>query len=183
MNEGLITGSRHRCRAARGIACLREYYHGWFPVRCAETVFAESRIARMTEGIQRSSVTESPIQKVGQYGYSIFRYVLVVVIAFAVVRGVMAHESSVKYRETRRGARKRYRGAGARVWHDASFAYGAAHLFRRHVLLQEVNATENSAESKISAWIRRGRCVKTVFTAERFLLRGARCRNRPCSNI
>ena len=149
LNEGLITGESASLPRGTGDRVLAGSIitAGSGSMR-VETVFAESRIARMTEGIQRSSVAESPIQKSVNTVIRYSGYVLVVVIAFAVVRGVMAHESSVSIVKHVGALASVIVAQGLAFGMTLLFAYGAAHFFRRHVLLQEVNPSEKLGRIK-----------------------------------
>lgn len=173
LNEGLITGESASLPRGTGDRVLAGSIitAGSGSMR-VETVFAESRIARMTEGIQRSSVAESPIQKSVNTVIRYSGYVLVVVIAFAVVRGVMAHESSVSIVKHVGALASVIVAQGLAFGMTLLFAYGAAHLFRRHVLLQEVNATEKLGRIKNLCMDKTGTLCENGLTAERFLLRG-----------
>ncbi|QQS16163.1 MAG: HAD-IC family P-type ATPase [Candidatus Moraniibacteriota bacterium] len=170
LNEGLITGESTSLPRGAGERVLAgSIITSGAGLMRAETVFAESRIARMTEGVQRSSVAESPIQKSVNMVIRYSGYVLVVVIAFAVLRGVMAHESNVNIVKHVGALASVIVAQGLAFGMTLLFAYGAAHLFRRHVLLQEVNATEKLGRIKNLCLDKTGTLCENGLTAERFL--------------
>lgn len=170
LNEGLITGESASLPRVAGERVLAGSIitSGSGEMR-AEIVFAESRIARMTEGIQRSSVAESPIQKSVNTVIRYSGYVLVIVIAFAVLRGIWAHESNVNIVKHVGALASVIVAQGLAFGMTLLFAYGAAHLFRRHVLLQEVNATEKLGRIKNLCMDKTGTLCENGLTAERFL--------------
>ncbi len=113
-----------------------------------ENVFAESRIALMTKSIKKYSLIQSPIQysinKIIQYT----GYVLLVIILFVVARGFLIHESTVNIVQNIGALTSTLLPQGMVVVITLLFSYGAIHLYRRNVLLQEVNATEKIGRIK-----------------------------------
>ena len=171
VNEGLITGESASLPRGTGERVLAgSIVTSGSGLVCAETVFAESRIARMTEGIQRSTVAESPIQKSVNMVIRYSGYVLVVVVLFAVARGILAHESSVSIVKHVGALASVIVAQGLAFGMTLLFAYGAAHLFRRHVLLQEVNAIEKLGRIKNLCMDKTGTLCENGLTVERFLL-------------
>lgn len=173
VNEGLMTGESASLPRAAGERVLAgSIITSGSGEMQAETVFAESRIARMTEGIQRSSVAESPIQKSVNTVIRYSGYVLVIVIAFAVLRGILAHESNVNIVKHVGALASVIVAQGLAFGMTLLFAYGAAHLFRRHVLLQEVNATEKLGRIKNLCMDKTGTLCENGLTVERFVSPG-----------
>lgn len=170
LNEGLITGESASLPRGAGERVLAgSIITSGSGLMRAETVFAESRIARMTEGIQRSAVAESPIQKSVNTVIRYSGYVLVVVVLFAVARGVLAHESNVSIVKHVGALASVIVAQGLAFGMTLLFAYGAAHLFQRHVLLQEVNATEKLGRIKNLCMDKTGTLCENGLTTERFL--------------
>ncbi len=170
LNEGLITGESASLPRGAGERVLAgSIITSGSGLMCAETVFAESRIARMTEGIQRSTVAESPIQKSVNTVIRYSGYVLVVVILFAVARGVLVHEPNVSIVKHVGALASVIVAQGLAFGMTLLFAYGAAHLFQRHVLLQEVNATEKLGRIKNLCMDKTGTLCENGLTTERFL--------------
>ena len=173
VNEGLITGeSASLPRGADDRVLAGSIVTSGSGTMRAETVFAESRIARMTEGIRRSSAAESPIQKSVNTVIRYSGYVLVMAVVFAVGRGMAAHESSVSIVKHVGALASVIVAQGLAFGMTLLFAYGAAHLFRRHVLLQEVNATEKLGRIKNLCMDKTGTLCENGLTVERFVSPG-----------
>ena len=113
-----------------------------------EEVFVESRIARMTEGIKRYSINLSPIQRAINTTVKYAGYLLLFVIIFIVVRGILVDEPRVQMINNIGALSSVLVPAGLVFAITFFFSYGAAHLFRRQVLLKEVNATEKLGRIK-----------------------------------
>jgi cation-transporting ATPase E len=143
INEGLITGESDSVPRSIGDLLLAGSIitAGSCIVR-AETVFQESRISRMTEGVKKYEVSVSPIQKAVGRMIRALGYVLLAAIAFVVVRGFVVHEDAVLVVKHVGALASLLVPQGLVFTMTLLFAYGAAHLFNRNVLLQEVNATE-----------------------------------------
>ncbi len=170
VNEGLLTGESASLPRGTGERVLAgSIVTSGFGSMRAEGVFAESRIARMTEGLQRSSVAESPIQKSVNAVIRYSGYVLVAVVVFAVARGVMAGESNVNIVKHVGALASVIVAQGLAFGMTLLFAYGAAHLFRRHVLLQEVNATEKLGRIRNLCMDKTGTLCENDLSVERFL--------------
>ena len=113
-----------------------------------EKVFAESRIALMTKSIKKYSLILSPIQQSINTIVKYTGYALLVVILFVVGRGFLVHESTVNIIQTIGALASDLLPQGMVVIITLFFSYGAAHLYRRNVLLQEVNAIEKMGRIK-----------------------------------
>ncbi|MFZ2187111.1 MAG: HAD-IC family P-type ATPase [Candidatus Moraniibacteriota bacterium] len=143
LNEGLITGEAASFSRRAGEHVLAgSIITAGTGLLSTDTVFKESRIARMTEGIQSYSVNASPIQKAVSRVIQYSGYILVVAIGFVVLRGFVVHTSNLIVIKNIGALASSIVPQGLIFAMTLLFAYGAAHLYRRNVLLQEVNATE-----------------------------------------
>ncbi len=167
INEGLITGESDSLPQVVGAHLLAGSVvtSGWGVVE-AEGVFHESRIARMTEGIKRYSVNLSPIQRSINELVKYTGYLLVLVIAFIVGRGFFLHVSKLQIVNNIGAIASVLVPAGLVFTATLLFAYGAAHLFRRYVLLQEVNATEKLGHIKNLCMDKTGTLTENVLAVE-----------------
>ncbi len=167
INEGLITGESDSLSRAVGDHLLAGSVvtSGWGVVE-AESVFHESRIARMTEGIKKYSVNLSPIQRSISEVVKYTGYLLVLVIVFIVTRGYFLHLSKIQIVNNIGAISSVLVPAGLVFAATLLFAYGAAHLFRRFVLLQEVNATEKLGHIRNLCMDKTGTLTENVLAVE-----------------
>jgi cation-transporting ATPase E len=143
LNEGLITGESASLPRGTGDSVLAgSIITAGSGTLKVETVFAESRIARMTEGIRSYSVNQSPIQKAVSEVIRYSGYALILMILFVIARGLVTHTSDIIVVKNIGALASMIVPQGLAFAITLLFAYGAAHLYRKNVLLQEVNATE-----------------------------------------
>lgn len=107
-----------------------------------DKIFAESRIALMTKSTRKYSLIQSPIQNSIHRVITYLGYVLLLVILFIGVRGQLVNESTITVIQNIGALTSVLLPQGMVVLVTLLFSYGAVHLYRRNVLLQEVNATE-----------------------------------------
>ncbi len=107
-----------------------------------EKIFAESRIALMTKNIKKYSLILSPIQYSINTVIKYVSYVLTLIIIFVATRGYIIHQSTVSIIQNIGALTSELLPQGLVVIATLLFTYGAIHLYRKNVLLQEVNATE-----------------------------------------
>jgi len=149
LNEGLITGeSASFPRQAGDHILAGSIITAGSGFLMTDTVFEQSRIARMTEGIRDFSVNESPIQKAVNRVVRYSGYILMGVILFVVGRGFLTDASSVVIIKNIGALTSSLVPQGLVFALTLLFAYGATHLYKRNVLLQEVNATEKLGRIK-----------------------------------
>jgi cation-transporting ATPase E len=143
LNEGLITGeSASLPRNTNDHILAGSIITAGNGTLRTETVFYESRIARMTEGIRNYSANQSPIQKSVDKVIQYSGYVLIGMIGFVVIRGLLTNTSDIIIVKNIGALASMIVPQGLAFAITLLFAYGAAHLYQRNVLLQEVNATE-----------------------------------------
>ncbi len=167
VSEGLITGESDSLPRGEGDRLLggSVVTAGSGTIR-TETVFHESRIARMTEGIKKYTVNQSPIQKSVELVVKYAGYVLLGVIVFVVAHGVSIGESQIAIVNEIGAISSVLVPAGLVFATTLLYAYGAAHLFRRQVLLQEVNATEKLGRIRNLCMDKTGTLTENTLTVE-----------------
>jgi cation-transporting ATPase E len=171
INEGLITGESDSIAKKEGEELLAGSVvtSGSGVIRVA-TPFSESRIAKMTEGLKRYSANPSPIQLSIQKIITYTVYVLLLTIAIVVIRGAFVHESSLHIVENIGALASVLVPQGLVVSVTLLFTFGAAHFYNRHVLLQEVNATEKFGHIKNLCVDKTGTLTENELTVERMVL-------------
>jgi len=171
INEGLITGESSSIPKSEGELILAgSVVTSGSGVIRAEKIFKESRIAQMTEGIKRYSINLSPIQKSIDVVVKYAGYMLLVVIAFIALRGAYVGEPILDIINNVGAMSSVLVPAGLVFAVTLLFAYGAAHLFRRQVLLQEVNATEKLGRIKNLCMDKTGTLTQNTLTVEKMHL-------------
>lgn len=149
LSEGLLTGESNSFSRQTGERILAgSIITAGSGLFLTDTVFSESRIARMTEGIKSYSMTESPIQRAVNQVIQYSGYLLILIIVFVVFRGFWMNESQLVVIKNIGALASTIVPQGLAFALTLLFAYGAAHLYRRDVLLQEMNATEKLGRIK-----------------------------------
>ncbi len=149
VNEGLITGESDSVSKANGeTVAAGSIVTAGSAVVTAGAAYRESRIARMTEGVKRYSPSSSPIQRSIAASVQYFGYALVVLLAYALIRASFSHETLIGAVKSIGALTSAVIPQGLVSAATFLFAYGALHLFRRNVLIQEVNATEKLGRIK-----------------------------------
>lgn len=167
INEGLITGESDSFPRSKGDRLLAgSVVTSGSGIVLTETVFRESRIARMTEGVKKYSVNLSPVQKSINTIVKYTGYLLLAVIAFIIFRGIVVHASNIQIVNNIGALASVLVPAGLVFAATLLFAYGAAHLFRRQVLLQEVNATEKLGRIKNLCMDKTGTLTENILVVE-----------------
>lgn len=167
LSEGLLTGEAASFPRQAGAHVLAgSIITAGSGLVLSDTVFGESRIARMTEGIKGYSVNTSPIQQAVNQVIQYSGYILIVAILFIVGRGWITHTSNIIVVKNIGALASSIVPQGLAFAMTLLFAYGAAHLYRRHVLLQEVNATEKLGRIKNLCMDKTGTLTENTLTVE-----------------
>lgn len=132
----------------------------------ATNTYKESGIAKMTEGIKRYSKNISPIQESINTVVRYAGYVLLAVIAFVIIRGFALSEPAVLMVKNIGALASMLVPQGLVIAATLLFAYGAVHFFRKHVLLQEMNATEKFGRIKNLCMDKTGTLTENTLTVE-----------------
>jgi cation-transporting ATPase E len=177
INEGLITGESYSIPKTVGDQLLAgSVVTSGFGVMRVDTVYRESRIARMTEGIQQYSVSASPIQQSIERVITYTGYVLVAALVFVISRGIIMHIPSVRVVMNIGALASMLVPQGLVFAATLLFAYGAANLYRKNVLLQEVNATEKLGRIKNLCMDKTGTLTENTLAVEAMHVRAGTAR-------
>jgi len=167
LNEGLITGESNSLARTKGDKVLAgSVITAGFGVINIISVFKESRINRMTEGIKKYSTNVSPIQHSVALVVKYFSFVLVLVLAYVVYRGIFIHEPFVVLISSIATITSMLVPQGLVFAVTLFFAYGAINLFNKKVLLQEVNATEKLGRIKYLCMDKTGTLTQNKLNVE-----------------
>lgn len=143
INEGLITGESASVPCAKGTKLFAgSLVTSGVGVLRVDTILRESRIARMTDGIKKYTTNTSSIQTSSERAIKYSGYVLLLILALVIFRAYFLDEAPVSVILTIGTMASLLIPQGLAFMVTVSFAYGAAHLYKQHVLLQQVNATE-----------------------------------------
>ncbi len=167
INEGLITGESNSLTRKKGDSLLAGSIVTAGSGRLlTETVFRESRIARMTEGIKKHSLNASPIQQSTNLMVQYAGYALTAAVIFVIARGLAVKEPAVRIVLSIGTLSSMLVPQGLVFAITLFFAYGAANLFRKNVLLQEINATEKLGRIKNLCMDKTGTLTQNVLEVE-----------------
>ena len=114
----------------------------------AQTNFNESRMAKMTEDAKRYAAKPSPIQTAVERVIKYSGYILLLLLPFVVARGLFIHEPYANIVMNIGALASIIVPQGLVVITTLLFAFGAASYSKRHVLFQEINATEKLGRIK-----------------------------------
>jgi len=168
VNEGLITGESDSFPREKGAGVLAgSIVTSGVGVIQASTMFGESRIAKMTQGLKRYSANPSPIQLAVERIIKYTVWTLLGSVAFVVARGAILSEPGARVVETIGALASILVPQGMVVSTTLLFTFGAIHFYRRHVLLQEVNAVEKFGRIKNLCMDKTGTLTENVLTVER----------------
>ncbi|MDR3570791.1 MAG: HAD-IC family P-type ATPase [Candidatus Pacebacteria bacterium] len=171
INEGLITGESDTIQKKTGDELLAgSVITAGGGVIKVETPFAESRVAKMAEGLKRYTTNPSPIQLSIQKIIEYTVYTLLATIALVVIRGALVHEPQLRIVENIGALASVLVPQGLVVTVTLLFTFGGAHFYNRHVLLQEVNATEKFGHIKNLCVDKTGTLTENELTVERMLI-------------
>jgi cation-transporting ATPase E len=171
VNEGLITGeSTSIVKMPGDIILAGSIVTTGFGVVTSETIFTESRIARMTAGIKTYSKTTSPIQKSVGTIVTYSAYMSIAAVIYTVVHGNYVGESPVRIVKVIGSIVSMFVPQGMVFSVTLFFTYGAANLFKKQVLLQEVNATEKLGRIKNLCMDKTGTLTKKEILMEKIYI-------------
>ncbi|MCK9352487.1 MAG: HAD-IC family P-type ATPase, partial [Candidatus Pacebacteria bacterium] len=167
VSESLITGESNSSRKEIGGRVLAgSIVTSGTGVLKVETPYNESRIAKMTAKIKRYTENLSPIQMSVNYVVKYSGYVLLAVIAYVVYRGSTLGEAELITIKSIGALASTIVPQGLVIATTLLFAYGATHMYRRHVLLQDVNATEKLGRIKNLCLDKTGTLTENVLVVE-----------------
>jgi cation-transporting P-type ATPase E len=109
---------------------------------------ADSFVAQMTEKIKQYTLNLSPIQRTLNTFIKYMTYLLLAIVIYVVIHGLTVHELLVSIVKDIAALTSTLVPQGLILATTVFFAYGAVRLFRKQVLLQEINATEKLGRIK-----------------------------------
>ncbi|MDO8481706.1 MAG: HAD-IC family P-type ATPase [bacterium] len=135
-----------------------------------KTLYADSRIAQMTESSKRYSANPSPIQRSIETIIKYSGYALVVILLFIAYRGYVTHESFAQIVKHAGALASIIVPQGLVVTATLFFAFGAASYSSRHVLFQDINATEKLGRIKNLCMDKTGTLTENFLSVEEMYL-------------
>ncbi|MEO8065257.1 MAG: HAD-IC family P-type ATPase [Candidatus Doudnabacteria bacterium] len=135
-----------------------------------ETPFADSRISQITKHIKKYTWNFSPIQISINRAIKYSGYLLIFVLGFIIGRGILVHQPVVSVVKNVAALTSLLVPQGLVLVTTILFAYGAVNLFRKHVLLQEINATEKLGRIKNLCLDKTGTLTEIKLVVEKMLV-------------
>ncbi len=167
INEGLITGESNSIPQKNNDHLLAgSIVTSGSGIIEVVRIFKESRIAQMTEGIRKYTVNVSSIQGSVNTVIKYTGYSLVAIIAFVIIRSAIVGQPIVDVVLNIGTLASIIIPQGLVFAVTLFFAYGAANLFKKHVLLQEVNATEKLGRIKNLCMDKTGTLTQNTLSVE-----------------
>lgn len=149
VSEALITGeSDSFIRRAKDTVNAGDIVTAGSGIVLVQKLFKESRISQMTEAAKQYTASPSPIQIAISTIIKYSGYVLLLAIAFVVVRGSIVGQSNLDMVLNVGALASSIVPQGLVVITTLLFALGAASYSNKHVLFQEINATEKLGRIK-----------------------------------
>ncbi len=149
ISQALLTGESdsYAKREGEDVSAGDIIVAGWCILRI-HTSYADSELSKMTSSIKRYSINLSPIQKSIQTVIQYSGYGILALLTFVVARAQYLHESKVDVIQSAAALTSTLVPQGLIVAVTILFAYGAIRMYRAHVLMQDVNATEKLGHIK-----------------------------------
>jgi len=167
INEGLITGeSNSISKNINDNLLAGSVVTAGFGIVKTKSIFNESRIARMTKGIKKYNIKLSPIEEAINVFIKYCGYACTIVIGYALIRAFIIHEPAIRIVKNVGALTSALIPIGLFFAITLFFAYGAANLFRKNVLLQEVNATEKLGRIKNLCMDKTGTLTENTLVVE-----------------
>lgn len=167
VSEALITGESDSFAKAEGASVnAGDIVTTGTAVMETSSDFKDSRVARLNEESKKYSSKPSPIQHaindvIKYAGYAIF-----FVIIFVVGRGLVTHESPVKVVLDIGALASTVIPQGLVVITTLLFAFGASSYSKKHVLFQDINATEKLGRIKNLCMDKTGTLTENFLVVE-----------------
>lgn len=167
VNEGIITGESKSFSKSIGETVLAgSVVTSGDGILQSKTTYEESRIAKMTKNIKRYTSNISPIQASINTIIKYSGYVLLIVIPFVIYRGIVFDEPGFKIVQSIGALASTIVPQGLVIVATLLFAYGAISSYKRHVLLQDMNATEKLGRIKNLCMDKTGTLTENKLTVE-----------------
>jgi cation-transporting ATPase E len=172
MSSALITGESDSLSKKVGDKVLAgEIVTAGFGVVLLESTYTESRISQMTNTIKEYTATQSPIQNSVSKIINISSLVLTAIILFVATRGFIVGDSYITIVNNIGALASVVIPQGLVVITTLLFAFGAASYSDKHVLFQEINATEKLGRIKYLCMDKTGTLTNNQLTFEKMYIR------------
>lgn len=172
VSEALITGETDSFHRAKGAAVnAGDVVTTGSAVMETKTDFKDSRVAKLNEEAKKYSQRPSPIQQAINKVIKYAGYILFVVIVYVVARGFFVHESAMKIVLDIGALASMIIPQGLVVITTLLFAFGASTYSKKHVLFQEINATEKLGRIKNLCMDKTGTLTDNVLEVEEMIVR------------
>ncbi len=149
VNEALITGESNDIQKAELSKVLAgSIVTAGNGILIANKTSKESFVSQMTEKIKEFTTNLSPIQKTLNTFITYMTYLLLGITIYVVVHGIAIHELVVAIIKDIAALTSTLVPQGLILATTIFFAYGAIKMFKKQVLLQEINATEKLGRIK-----------------------------------
>lgn len=171
INKGLITGESDSIACKTGEQILAgSIVTSGSGITTIDTAFYESRIARMTGGIKEYLSNASPIQQSVDIISTYSTYALIATLIFVVTRGLLLHEPNLSIVLQAGTMASMLVPQGIAFTVTLFFAFGAANLFKKNVLLQEINATEKLGRIKNLCMDKTGTLTENILSVKEIMM-------------
>lgn len=172
VSEALITGESESFPRGKGdklsAGSIVTAGHGLLEAR---NTFRESRISKLTEEAKIYSANPSPIERSVYEVIKYAGYFALAVIVFVAVRGWILGEPPVKIVMNIGALASTIIPQGLVVITTFLFAFGAASYSKKHVLFQEINATEKLGRVKNLCMDKTGTLTDNILAVEKMHVR------------
>ena len=169
VNEALLTGeSVNIHKHEHGKLLAGSIVTAGSGIMVVKTIPKESFVSKMTDKIKQYSVNLSPIQHTLNIFIKYMSYILLAVVVYVVFHGLKVHELLVVIVKDVASLTSTLVPQGLILATTVFFAYGAIKLFRKQVLLQEINATEKLGRIKNLCVDKTGTLTENKPVMERF---------------
>lgn len=149
INEALITGESKNIVKQKGNRVLAgSIATSGSGILLVDTEATNSFVAKMTEKIKQYKLSPSPIQKTLNTFISYMTYLLIAIVIYVVIHGLTVNALIPLIIKDIGALTSTLVPQGLILATTIFFAYGAIKLFKKQVLLQEINATEKLGRIK-----------------------------------
>ncbi len=173
VSEALITGESESLTRRKGDKVnAGDVITAGTGILDAGSDFLDSRVSHLNEEAKKYSAEPSPIQKAIDRIIKYASYAMFAIIIFVVGRGIVTHESAVKVVLDIGALASTIIPQGLVVITTLLFAFGASSYSKKHVLFQEINATEKLGRIKNLCMDKTGTLTENFLVVENMYVSG-----------
>lgn len=170
INEALLTGESANIGKKVGARVLAgSFVMAGSAVLLVDTPNELSFVSRMTSKLKDYTIELSPIQRTLTLFIQYMTYVLLVVIGYIIVSGISGRVLFVTIVKNIAALTGTLVPQGVILATTVFFAYGAVKLYKKQVLLQEINATEKLGRIKNLCVDKTGTLTENIPTLEQVI--------------